>query len=97
MSQAEAELGREEAAEALAETQRRDGLAQRLEAEAAEEVRRWEQRLRDKEKEAMARCARREQQLMGESKASEQVASALRVRELALRAGARALVSASRS
>ena len=40
-----------------------------------------------KERDLLSRLAEKEQQLLGESKAEQQVAASLRLRELALRAG----------
>ena len=42
-----------------------------------------------KERDALSRYAEKEQQLLGESKAEQQVAASLRLRELALRTGGR--------
>ena len=42
-----------------------------------------------KDRDALSRYAEKEQQLLGESKAEQQVAASLRLRELALRTGVR--------
>ena len=52
-----------------------------------EKVVKWESNVALKERDLLSRLAEKEQQLLGESKAEQQVAASLRLRELALRAG----------
>ena len=47
----------------------------------------WESNVALRERDLLSRLAEKEQQLLGESKAEQQVAASLRLRELALRAG----------
>ena len=54
---------------------------------ATEQVVKWESNVALKERDLLSRLAEKEQQLLGESKAEQQVAASLRLRELALRAG----------
>ena len=54
---------------------------------ATEKVVKWESNVALKERDLLSRLAEKEQQLLGESKAEQQVAASLRLRELALRAG----------
>lgn len=51
------------------------------------QVVKWESNVALKERDLLSRLAEKEQQLLGESKAEQQVAASLRLRELALRAG----------
>jgi hypothetical protein len=55
-------------------------------------VLKWENAVAIKERDALSRYAEKEQQLLGESKAEQQVAASLRLRELALRTGGRSRV-----
>ena len=51
------------------------------------QVLKWESDVAFREREVLSRSAEKEQQLLGESKAEQQVAASLRLRELALRTG----------
>ncbi|CAK9077992.1 unnamed protein product [Durusdinium trenchii] len=94
--QSMAALARSEAQEAQAEALKQEGQVQRMELEVAEEVTKWESQLADKERGALSRYAEKEQELLGETKAEQQVAAGLRIRELALRAGEEDLLATLR-
>ncbi|CAE7599790.1 unnamed protein product [Symbiodinium natans] len=85
--QSHAILTREEAQEAIAKAVRQESLTRQMENQAALEVSKWEAELAAREQSLRSQQQHREREYLGEAKTEQQLASALRVRELALSAG----------
>ena len=92
-----ATLSREEAQEAMAKAIRQDSLTREMEDQAAMEVSKWEAQLAAREQSLKSQREHQEREFLGEAKTEQQLSSALRVRELALRAGEEDLKAKLRS
>ncbi|CAE6949430.1 unnamed protein product, partial [Symbiodinium sp. CCMP2456] len=92
-----ATLSREEAQEATAKAIRQDSLTREMEDKAAMEVSKWEAQLAAREQSLKSQQEHQEREFLGEAKTEQQLSSALRVRELALKAGEEDLKAKLRS
>ncbi|CAE7897624.1 unnamed protein product, partial [Symbiodinium microadriaticum] len=92
-----ATLSREEAQQAVANAIRQDSLTREMEDQAALEVSKWEAQLAAREQSLRSQQEHQEREFLGEAKTEQQLSSALRVRELALRAGEEDLKAKLRS